>query len=42
MTKYNFKMEFRVSILYTDVEIENKDTVEVALCGLCQENNKMR
>ena len=33
--KHSFKSEFRILISYSDVAIENKDTVEVALCGQC-------
>ena len=43
MTKYSFKNEFYDFILYTDVAIEHKYTVEVALCGQCQEKqNEMK
>ena len=41
--KHSFKSEFRILISYSDVAIENKDTVEVALCGQCHEKqNEMK
>ena len=43
MIKYNFKNEFSVSISHTDVAIENRHTVEVALWGQCQKKeNEMK
>ena len=38
--KHSFKSEFRILISYSDVAIENKDTVEVALCGQYQRKRK--
>ena len=39
----NSKMNLCISFSYTEVAIENKDTVEVALCGQCQKKeNEMK
>ena len=36
-------MNFCILFSYTEVAIENKDTVEVALCGQCQKKeNEMK